>query len=387
MNKEVLIVTKYFVPHKVVDSDSVYQMIVNLKQVEPSLKIHVLTTDSTYKSEVIDKDKYDLSLLSDIKVHKIQSVSPKSASSSSKFIANLKEGYSLIKKAKAIGIHNIISLTNPALIVMWATLYLKNGNFFYWSFDIYPDALVADKILSKNNFLFRLFNKLTYLNRPGVLIALGDCQYNYLSKKFKANIPKIILPCGVHNDKIDNLDDLPEWADSNQIILGYIGNVGRAHSPQFLKNVIQCVKDKKGIKLVLSFYGFYADEITKQIKQVNADNIVVVDFIDKKYLGLIDVNLCSLKQSWNNISVPSKAVSAVCSGSALWFCGPEDSDTWSMFNACSYKSSEDIDEIKSVIEKITKENVTVKKNNAGLIKQNLIETEQLAYRLIIEELN
>ena len=389
MRKEVIIITKYFVPNKVVDSESVYQMIVRLKQLDPNLTIHIVTTDSTYKSEIIDADKYNFNILSDLQVHKIQSVQPKSNSSLSKFIANLKEGYHLVKKANELNIVNIISLSNPTLILMWCNLYLKKKKFFYWSFDLYPDALVADEILSQKSILYKFFHKLTYSNNPKVLIALGNYQYAYLCKKFKKTISKIILPCGIHEEKINknNLYDLPGWVNDEKITLGYIGNIGRAHSLQFLKNIITLVKDRKDIKLILSFYGFHANSVNDHIKQINANNIVVVDFIEKKFLNLIDINLVSLKDSWNNISVPSKAVSAICSGSSLWFCGPEDSDTWGMFNSCSYKSSENINDVKKVLNEISKNDVSEKRKKALLIKDNLIDTEKLAYMKLIEELN
>lgn len=385
MDKKVLIITRYFVPHKVVDSDSVYQMVVKLKQLNPDLQINVVTTNSTYKSEILD-DKYDKDILKDITVHKIKPVQTKSKSSVRIFLANLFEGYRLVKEAKRTGIKNIISLTNPPLIAMWCLLLLKKRNFFYWSFDLYPDALKAENILSGKGFLYRILHWLTYLNTPYALIALGDCQYHYLCKKFKSNIYKIILPCGVHNDTNENHSAIPEWAKTEDIIIGYIGNIGRAHSLPFLKNIISEVKNRKNIRLVLSVYGYYSEQILEHIQKINSDRVILVDFIEKKHLGLIDINLVSLKHSWTNISVPSKAVSAVCSGSSLWFCGADNSDTWNMFKQCTYKSTEELTDIKIVFNNLSKADLVKKKHQALLIKNELIEKEDLAYRQIIEQI-
>jgi len=386
MNKEVVIITKYFVPYKVVDSDSVYQMIVKLKQLDKNLKIHVVTTDSAYKSEIVDYDMYDAEILKNIKIHQIKNVKSKGKSSIKKFGEGLVEGYRLVATASKLEIDNIISLTNPPLIAMWCSLLLKKKNYFYWSFDLYPDALAADHILSPKSLLYKLFDKLTYLNSPQGLIALGDFQYNYLCKKFRTKISPVILPCGVHNDEIVNKHNLPNWADDNKIILGYIGNIGRAHSLSFLKNVISVVKNQSTVKLVLCVYGFYASEIFEHVKQVNANNVILVDFIEKKYLNLIDVNLVSLKDSWTNVSVPSKAVSAICSGSTIWFCGAQDSDTWGMFNSCGYKSSDKLQDIKDTFSKITPIDILKKRERALIIKEELIAKEDLAYKTILQSL-
>jgi hypothetical protein len=386
MDKKVIIITKYFVPHKVVDSDSVYIMVAKLKQLDINLQIHIVTTSSTYKSEVLDDGKYDKNVLTDITVHTIKPVQTQSKSSVRVFLSNLLEGYRLVRTAKQIGIKNILSLTNPPLIAMWCSLLLKKRNFFYWSFDLYPDALAAERILSANGALYERFHRLTYLNAPNALIALGDYQYKYLCEKFGRSISKIILPCGVHNDTNDTHAVVPQWAQTDAVILGYIGNIGRAHSLSFLKNVILAIKSKSNFRLVLSVYGYYSKQILEYVKEIDADNIMLVDFIEKRYLGLIDINLVSLKRSWTNISVPSKAVSAVCSGSPLWFCGADNSDTWDMFKQCSYKSTEELADIEIVINNISKADLKEKKAKTKLIKSNLIDKENLAYSQIIEQI-
>ena len=145
MGKEVVVITRYFFPNKAVDSEAVYQMIKGLLAVDGSLKITVVTTNKMYKSQVL-ATQVDQSILNNIKVHQIESVTKETHSKVLTLLYNLIEGFRLVSAAKKTNIKNIISLTNPPLIALWCTLMLKKRNFFYWSFDLFPDAFVGDNI-------------------------------------------------------------------------------------------------------------------------------------------------------------------------------------------------------------------------------------------------
>lgn len=386
MVKQLVIVTRYFLPYRNVDSDSVYQMVANLLKIDPNLDIQIVTTDSAYKSDTPEDGKYAKNVLDKLKVTRIKAFKPISNSKGLILLSNLIDGYRLISKAKSTGILNVISLTNPPLISMWCSLLLKGRNFFYWTFDLYPEAFAADGILSKSSLIYKTFDKLAYKNAPAVLISLGTYQFEYLTEKFGSHSQQVILPCGVHDEKQKSKDYGPLWSDDTKIVLGYIGNIGRAHSLSFLKSVISNVKGRTSVKLLISVYGFHKEAIINYVKEVNADNIILVDFVDKSELNFIDIHLVSLKESWRNVSVPSKAVSAVCSGSLLWFCGSEKSDTWGMFESCSFRTSDDSKEINVILDSLNFEELNTKKANAHIIKSKLLLTEDKAYLDIYQNL-
>ncbi|MEJ7691801.1 hypothetical protein [Daejeonella sp.] len=383
VKREVVLITKYFLPSLNVDSDSVYQMIKGLKTLDPKLSIHVVTTASKYKGDFIDDGKYSVDLLKDIKIYRIKGLISDPKSSLMKILVDLIDGYRLVMGARDLKINNVISLSNPPLISLWHSLLLKGTNFFYWTFDIFPEALVAHGMLKSNNLFYILLKRITYANRPASIIALGEHQYEFLLDQYKKPINKIILPCGIHDEMRESELVKPFWKDSNVITIGYLGNLGRAHSLEFLKNVISCIANRPEFKLVLSIYGFHKDSLMNHINSIKCNNIQLVDFIEKSDLSLIDIHLVSLKESWNNISVPSKAVSAVCSGGALWFCGDEFVDTWNMFRHCSYKSSARVDAIESVLDTLDMKDLLKKKNMALTIRNDLLQKESLAYRSIL----
>jgi len=265
---------------------------------------------------------------------------------------------------------------------MFANFLLRKRNFYYWSFDLFPDAFVSEGLMKETNFLYKTLEYFTYNYQPYSIIALGEKQFDYLQNKFrKQNINKIILPCGIHQNIKSRV--VPNWFKINKIIIGYIGNIGRAHHLDFLINVMNVLSNNDEFVLVLSVYGHNANIVKEHFKLLKASNIKLIDTLKQNELSYIDIHLVSLKESWTHISVPSKAVSAICAERTLWFCGSKTSDTYNMFKECSFISEFDTESVQNTINSITIEVVNKKKINASQIAKQLVELEFSSYCKIL----
>jgi hypothetical protein len=109
--------------------------------------------------------------------------------------------------------------------------------------------------------------------------------------------------------------------------------MGEAHDPEFLIQLIQRMDPNKHICL-LSLYGAKAERILSSVQRHPA--VQLIDHIPQSYLPYIDIHLVSLLPEWTHICVPSKAVSAICSGKAIAFQGDIHSDIWQMFNKAAF---------------------------------------------------
>jgi hypothetical protein len=180
--------------------------------------------------------------------------------------------------------------------------------------------------VSVTNPLYRWVIRQTYRNAPQRLLALGPRQAAHVQQKYSCNIPTTILPCGVlmYQDRDPNP---PAWrtADDGLIYLGYAGNVGQAHSAEFLGSVIRHL-DPTRFRLVLALYGIKADEVLTEA--AGREGIIQLTNIPRNQLHHIDIQLVSLLPNWTHIAVPSKAMSAIGSGSPILFCGDPDSDSY-----------------------------------------------------------
>jgi glycosyltransferase involved in cell wall biosynthesis len=377
-NKKVIIISKFFAPVNSVDSNSVYDLVIKLINQNPALEINIVTTDISYKSDVKLRT-FDSLILNKFKIHRLNPIRVNIKGSMGRIINDLITGFYLVYYSKKLNIKTIISLSNPPFIGMWCNMLLFNRNFIYWSFDLFPDALISSGVLKSKSLLNRLLNYLNYKYPPFGIIALGPKQFEYLNYKylrgnFQNKINRIIYPCGIHQEI--KTDSKPGWFEEDKIIVGYVGNIGKAHSKNFLINIINQINNYSNIKLVLSIYGEHASSILQSIDKIkDKSNIEIIPPVSQNELSYIQIHLVSLLHEWTNISVPSKAVSAICSESVLWFSGSTESDTYHFFKDCSYYSKDNFESIKEVLDSISICDFNIKKAQSALIKENLFKLE------------
>lgn len=384
MPKQLAIVTKYFAPYSNVDSNAVYDLICLLLEKDPELDIHIVTSASNYRTN-IKLQEFDEKILSRTTIHHIKNPAADFDSKFLKLLFGIFEGFRLVRYAKKLNIESIITLTNPALIIFWALRMLNDRKLIYWSFDLYPDAFVADGLIKETNPIYKWVERMTYKKSPYGILALGDQQFNYLLNKFgDQSIRKFLLPCGIHS--VSKTTQPPVWYHPDKINLAYIGNIGKAHSVNFLKNAVQSASQQESINLILSIYGYHAEEIRNYIEDQNIKNITITKSVKQSEMAYVDVHLVSLNHSWTHISVPSKAVSAVCSGGAIIFNGSKESDIWQMFIESSSYVTTDQNSIEKTLDALTLESVQKQRAASEDTSKQLLTTEKETVEKLISVL-
>ncbi|ETR66861.1 MAG: group 1 glycosyl transferase, partial [Candidatus Magnetoglobus multicellularis str. Araruama] len=249
-----------------------------------------------------------------------------------RFLGNFVEGYRLVRLSLPYA-DAIISLTDPPMLNYWAGRLCKKQRipWIYWSLDLYPDAFASAGIVSNKNIFYQSFQHAIKLNPPDFLIALGAQQAAYIKSKFKKNIPFVRLPCGIIQPKKSLIP--PEWYSDNKTVFAYVGNMGEAHDPEFLTQLIFHMDPTRHICL-LSLYGAKSNHVLSSV--ANHPAVRIIDHIPQEHLAYIDIHLVSLLPEWTHVCVPSKAVSAICSGKAIAFQGHRHSDTWKMFKSAAF---------------------------------------------------
>ena len=377
----IAIVSRYFLPNTSVDSVSVYNMSRSLLSLTQDVEIHIVTTVGTYKSKT-DFQDIDNNIFEKLNIHKVTPIAT-SKNIILNFFFGIIDGIRLAHKVSRLNADKIIYLTNPPLITMFFHLFFKLQKLYYWSFDIYPDAFVADGLMTSENIFYRFLNFLTYKKHPANIVALGESQFEYLTQKFGTNrINKIILPCGIHQNL--ELAKIPDWHTNEKIILGYIGNIGRAHHVDFVLNIMNAISQDEKFQLVLSIYGHHSEKILDYAAKLKSNNIKIIDPLLQNQLKYIDIHLVSLNETWTNISVPSKAVSAICSGRPLWFCGSPFSDTYQMFKNCCFYSDSTLESIKVVLNALNKTEINIRSKKAQEEAHRLVKVEIEAYQKILK---
>lgn len=248
-----------------------------------------------------------------------------------RLLSNLIDGFRLVAASLQGRKDDVkIVMTDPSLINMWAVLLrpFYRSRLVFWTMDLYPDAFCAAGLVCPENLLYSWLASVVYHFPPDYLIALGSLQYEYLSGRYDKNIPYTLLPCGIK--AVTPPQEVPWWKreHSDKIIFCYAGNLGEAHDDRFLQELIRRMDVSKHI-LLLALYGSKSKNIYQCIGQ--RPGVFLIDYMPPEQMVFVDVTIASLLPGWSHVCVPSKVVTAICSGCPVLYNASATSDGYNMF--------------------------------------------------------
>lgn len=280
-----------------------------------------------------------------------------------KLAAGFFDGFFLLIKTLRVRRGPVLCMTSPPLLPFWASwmLPLFRVRWALWSMDLFPEGFAADGVIKASHPIYRFVRWITYRFAPSRLFSLGPNQANYLKNNYGKSIHTTIIPCGVLLDQPRDFTP-PDWrTDNGKIYFGYAGNLGDAHSSDFLLAFLKHFNPKRH-HLLLAIYGTKSEEILKAAD--GKEGITILKNIPRSQLHYIDVHLVSLLAKWTHIAVPSKAMSSVCAGGTILFCGSKEADTWALLQEAGWhiEESADIDsQVRLFLSQITLNEVLRKK--------------------------
>ena len=297
-----------------------------------------------------------------------------------RLIGNLIEGYRMIRKASQLNTDHVIVMTDPPLLSMWASVLLgRKRSWSLWTMDVYPQAFIANQLVSERNPLYRRLKTLTYRHAPRHLVALGPGQSAFVVNNYSDDVTATILPCGIYEEN-GHYEDRPSWKHNDgKIYFGYCGNLGEAHSAHFVEALMRKL-DPDRHRLILSAYGRNARRVKQSAAALPA--VEVVDFVPRHHLRFIDIHLVTLLGAWTHVCVPSKAVSAICSGSTMLFCGAVQCDTWQMLQSAGWHIDHGAameDDLDAFLRTATPEIVAARKEQARRLTAQLLAMRRSAF--------
>jgi len=360
--KHIVLINAIYPPDKGASGLAAFELVHSLKDFGHHLT--VLTTDRIYHSSEEEQRTSE-------RVIRVSSKG-KSQNPLKRLWNAYYEAKSLLKKAASLNADAYIICTDPPLLNYLLPKYLPNRKCFIWAMDLYPDAFVAKGLVKESSYLNqRYWQKLRKeLNSNIQFISLGEKQKDYISLKYQKNIQApYIIPCGVKN--IPSAHDAAEWKTDDKLYIGYCGNIGEAHCADFLIQLISKA-DPARFQFMLSMIGAKKDQVITAVK--NYPHVTEVEWISEAEMHNLDIQIVTLLDSWTHICVPSKAVSAICSGIPLIFHGSSDGDTFHHFQEALWHidcTREISDQIEEMYQSLDKSEVKKKKENALLCAQEI----------------
>lgn len=233
----------------------------------------------------------------------------------------------------------VVAKTDPPLmsVVAACIAHLKGGRLVTWNQDVYPEVATALGISALNGrigqWLLRCRNWSWRIADTNVVLG-RRMQQNLLAQNIPENHIQIvnnwsdgkaIQPVRVgFNPLVD------KWALQGKFVVGYSGNMGRAHEFDTILDAAEQLKEHEDILFLFVGHGPKRDEFEEQVGRRQLNNVIFKPYQSKEQLsfslGLPHVHLISLLPSLEGLIVPSKFYGIAAAGRPTLYIGDADGE-------------------------------------------------------------
>lgn len=240
----------------------------------------------------------------------------------------------------------LIAKTDPPLLGIMAHMCArmkgaKSGN---WLQDIYPEIAEASGLpLIKGpfaNLLRRLRNRA--LQRSDFTVVIGDRMKSFLETQNLKSERITIIPnwCDdiviTPQNLLDNTVRKAWGFSESDFVIGYSGNLGRAHDLETLIQTAIHLKDQPHIKFLFVGGGNLHATLQTAIKKHGLTQIILKPYQPRKDLALslsaANIHWLSLKPEFEGKILPSKFYGIAAAGRPMLFIGDKDGEIAHLLN-------------------------------------------------------
>ena len=237
-----------------------------------------------------------------------------------------------------------VLLTDPPFLPFAARLARiftgRQRRYYWWTMDLYPEALVAAGMISQRNPLWiclRWLNDLGLGAMNGV-IALGPRQLQrlqtYRGWDKLADSSVVVPPWDTRPIRRISPEEnvvLRQFGWQGRKIALYSGNLGQGHLFQEFADAARWFYEGRRDDWIFAFVIRGENRRDLEVMTKDFPNIRVLDYLSDDFtadlLWAATVHLISMKSGWEGVIVPSKLYGALQTAAPVLFIGPEDSDT------------------------------------------------------------
>jgi colanic acid biosynthesis glycosyl transferase WcaI len=241
-------------------------------------------------------------------------------------------------------------------LLLYILYPLKRFQYTITLFDLYPETLSQNKVLSSGSLLYRFIDNLTnkvYSNASNV-ITIGRCMQKIVTSRlinWKQKPKFIPIWCDTVNIRQKNLPlnyfrEL--WkVEQSTFVVGYSGNLAKFHPIETFVQAIEILRDDKYIKFIFVGEGAKKKWAQSYCKKNNLTNCHFQSYVERDDLGSLlasfDCGLVGLNPEQTGLSVPSKTIGLMSAGVPVIACVNDSSETALMIqeNKCGYLCSSD----------------------------------------------
>lgn len=234
----------------------------------------------------------------------------------------------------------VFAKTDPPLLSVPIGLAtaIKGGVRANWLQDLYPEVAAELGVgLAKGplgNFLTVLRNR--SLRKARTNVVIGSRMADRLRAAGVSDSAITLIPNWTDDESVTPVPraDNPfrkKWGfTKDQLVIGYSGNLGRAHDLDTMLEAATQLKDNPDIRFLFIGGGKLRETLSEEIEARGLSNIILKPYQPREQLALslsvADVHWASLIPSLEGLIVPSKIYGVGAAGRPLIFIGDPDGE-------------------------------------------------------------
>jgi colanic acid biosynthesis glycosyl transferase WcaI len=226
-----------------------------------------------------------------------------------------------------------VSTTNPFYLPAVTRFRVGHcGHTVFLVYDLFPDAIELAGAIKKNSFASKLIEKVTRyaIRNCSATVFLGE----HLRKHSEARFGKARYSTVIHvGADARPFASIPPKAisDREKIIVGYCGNLGRAHDIlTWSRFILERSTDlSKQVEWQFHSFGTKYEQIRNAFSIHNASVKLegpLPDMEWEQFMSRVHVAMVSIDTGWERVVMPSKTYSAMVAGQAILAICPLESD-------------------------------------------------------------
>jgi colanic acid biosynthesis glycosyl transferase WcaI len=143
-----------------------------------------------------------------------------------------------------------------------------------------------------------------------------------------------------------------EWGLTGKFVVGYSGNMGRAHGFDALLEAAAILRQREDIAFLFVGDGARRQWVEQQVQTRSLNNVLLRPYQPRERLAeslsVPDIHFISLKPAVEGLIVPSKFYGVIAAGRAIVFAGARDGDVANMIREAECGKSVELDDAQGM---------------------------------------
>ena len=235
----------------------------------------------------------------------------------------------------------VVAKTDPPLISVIGkyVVSLRRGQLVNWLQDLFPEVAIALQVKGFRGWFGRWLIKVrnSSLNHAAINMMIGERMRDKLISEGIASSKIRVIHNWADGNAIKPVrseglrvrsEENPlhrEWGLEGKFVVGYSGNLGRAHEFKTIIDAAEKLKNEKDIVFLFIGGGAQVELVKEEGKRRGLDNLLFKPYQPRdmlnQSLGLPDIHLVVLRPEMEGLIVPSKFYGIAAAGKPTLFIG------------------------------------------------------------------